>query len=361
MAPTTDTASLSTFYSELAPALDAGTADVSQSLAYLGRHGLLDLGIDARLRDPHDNSGIAPAADLLSTVGGLCLSSAFSLWAHRMTLDFFARGTRSDASEERFAKLRTGELVGSTAMAIGMKHLAGLSDLLITVTEGENGGHTVAGAVPWASNLFDNAVMVTPAHLVRRDGTREKIVIWLDANDSGIDLKHITNLLALSSTQSATLTVNTTITDDNVLSHDFTAFATAFRPTFLLLQTAFCIGLASRCLDSSRSRRGSGDTVGLVHEIDRVDALFTRLREGFDAALDAPDAATPLSLFELRLLGCDTVVAAARLELSLEGGRGFIASSAAARRYREASFLPVQSPSEGHLRWQIARLQEQAA
>ena len=47
---------------------------------------------------------------------------------------------------------------------------------------------------------------------------------------------------------------------------------------------------------------------------------------------------------------------ATRLELTLAGGRGYLAANAANRRFREAAFLPVQSPSEGHLRWELSSL-----
>jgi hypothetical protein len=38
------------------------------------------------------------------------------------------------------------------------------------------------------------------------------------------------------------------------------------------------------------------------------------------------------------------------------GGRGYAMSSPTARRAREAAFLPVQSPTEGHLRWVLQNL-----
>ena len=37
------------------------------------------------------------------------------------------------------------------------------------------------------------------------------------------------------------------------------------------------------------------------------------------------------------------------------GGAGYVAKSPTARRLREASFLPVQSPTEGHLRYELSK------
>ena len=42
--------------------------------------------------------------------------------------------------------------------------------------------------------------------------------------------------------------------------------------------------------------------------------------------------------------------------LEVVGGRGYAMSSPTARRAREAAFLPVQSPSQSQLRWELDRL-----
>ena len=46
---------------------------------------------------------------------------------------------------------------------------------------------------------------------------------------------------------------------------------------------------------------------------------------------------------------------ATHFELQVVGGAGYVTESPTARRLREASFLPVQSPIEGHLRYELAR------
>ena len=60
-------------------------------------------------------------------------------------------------------------------------------------------------------------------------------------------------------------------------------------------------------------------------------------------------------LLRLRLNAAEAAVQAANLEIRVAGGAGYAQSSPASRRYREATFIPVQSPSEGQLKWQLAR------
>ena len=60
-----------------------------------------------------------------------------------------------------------------------------------------------------------------------------------------------------------------------------------------------------------------------------------------------------VELLELRLDASEAAVSAANIEVRVAGGAGYASSSNASRRYREASFIPVQSPSEAQLRFQL--------
>jgi alkylation response protein AidB-like acyl-CoA dehydrogenase len=54
---------------------------------------------------------------------------------------------------------------------------------------------------------------------------------------------------------------------------------------------------------------------------------------------------------EVGRLGVD----ATRHEVTVRGGAGYLAGGATARRFREAAFLPIQSPTEAQLRWELSR------
>lgn len=48
-------------------------------------------------------------------------------------------------------------------------------------------------------------------------------------------------------------------------------------------------------------------------------------------------------------------MAAANIEVRVASGAGYARNSPASRRFREAAFIPAQSPSEGQLRWELER------
>lgn len=66
-----------------------------------------------------------------------------------------------------------------------------------------------------------------------------------------------------------------------------------------------------------------------------------------------------VKLLELRLAAAEVASAAAALEVRVAGGAGYAQSSPASRRFREAAFIPVQSPSETQLKWELARAKAQ--
>ena len=68
------------------------------------------------------------------------------------------------------------------------------------------------------------------------------------------------------------------------------------------------------------------------------------------------DKATLTDLLLLRLDGAEIAPAATRLEAILCGGMVYAQAAPANRRMREAAFLPVQSPSQSQLRWELDRL-----
>lgn len=342
---------------ERARAVDEAQLPASDVLPELAAHDRLDIGIEQTLAAVAQE-GVAgrvdlrEQADVIGAVAGECLSSAFSLWGHRMALEYFARGERSARSEQTFAAMRRGELTASSAMAAAMKAGAGLGDLGVT---GRREGDEIVldGSIAWASNLVDGAVVVTA---VAMDG-EAPLVTWFTVGAPGVTVQAARGLLALESTASGRIVLDGVRTPaDAVLSTDVPAYTAGFRPTLLLLQSAFCVGLTRVVLAEAAESVDRPETKPLAGDVEDLQARFDELVARFDAACADPASAGKGDLLRIRLDASHLCQEATRLGATLAGGRGYVASSTAARRLREAAFLPVQSPSEGHLRWELASL-----
>ncbi|AKT51559.1 acyl-CoA dehydrogenase family protein [Arsenicicoccus sp. oral taxon 190] len=335
--------------------VDRGELAASEAVALLAADGLLDLGVDdtaaaVAAGGPTAAVSLRSMGDVIAAVAEECLSSAFSVWAHRMAIEYLARGRRSALSEDAFAELRSGRLVGCSAMAAAMKQASGLGDLGVT---GRREGDEIVldGSIAWASNLVPGAVVVTAVDLAGEP----PVVTWFTVGSAGVQVQPARGLLALESTASGRVVLQDVRTPvAAVLSEDLPSFTAGFRPTLLLLQSAFCVGLTRRCVADALAGLGRPETRALDGEVHELAARADEVERRWQRAVADPAPVTRHELLRLRLDASHVCQDATRLAATLAGGRGYVATSTASRRLREAAFLPVQSPSEGHLRWELS-------
>jgi alkylation response protein AidB-like acyl-CoA dehydrogenase len=320
-----------------ASAVDACTASPRPALAQLAEAGLLTLGA------PGHAGLVAEQAAVLAELGESCLATAFSAWGHRMALEYLA--PRGDVLAEELAAFRRP---GCSAMAAAFKAHVGLGPLPVTArVDGDE--IVLDGRIPWASNLYDDAVIVLAADL---DG--EAVVVSVPVGTPGLTIKPARELLALEATASGALVFDgARVPRDAVSDESFADFATRVRRPFLALQSAFCVGIARAALAAAeRNLEGIGAEFADDHAAlrERLDDVTRRL------ATTADDPSVPIRAFvQLRLDAATVAREAVRVEAAVTGGRGYIARSDTARRLREVAFLPVQSPTEAQLRWELRR------
>lgn len=335
-----------------ASGVDANTIPASAVLARLAERNLLDTGLGRGTSTSRPADDVRPVADLIAAIAEECVSSAFSLWAHRMVLEYVARGRRSRRTAELFDDLAAARRTGATAMAAGLKSLAGLGEVEIIATRTDR-GWALTGPVAWASNLVKGSVFVAPARTLEG----QTLVVWVDTDAPGVTVRPVAGLLALDATASGSLRLaEVAVADDQVLSTDLAGFARDFRPTFLVLQSAFCVGLIRRSLAEATNSQLRGENPALTPDVQQLAEDTQSLLDTWQRLASDVTSGTAREYLQVRLDASHLAGRATRLESTLAGGRGYMRKSGTSRRFREAAFLPVQSPSEGHLRWELATL-----
>lgn len=321
---------------ERAASVDRGDVGTDVALAELGASGAFDAAAQG------DAEGVSR---LLETLAGECFATAFSAWGHNMCILFHVAAQR-----EVPAELLDGSVPGVSAMAPAFKWASELGELPVT-GEVRSDSVVLNGKIVWASNLFPNAIMVLPVLLA--DGTRT--VARVRVGTEGVTVKPSAPLMALDGTASGSLTFeNVRIPVTELFDVPLTEFLPRIRPAFLLAQSSFCIGLGARSLEEAASAIDRPGPNSLFR--DRLDALRNterQLHERRASLLEKVPSPTPV--LELRLDAAHFVNDATHLEATVAGGRGYLAGTATTRRVREAAFLPVQSPTEGHLVWELER------
>lgn len=324
---------------ENASAVDKGEKPARYGLELLARHGLLNTD------------------DLVATVRlvrGLAredLSVAFSTWADLMVLTYLKA---ADSQHPQLIEaIENGTRPGVTGMASVFKYAAGAGDLDLQA-QAVNGGYKVSGKLKWASNLADDSIIVSGAH----SDQGGQILFVVDGNAEGLTLGTPFGLLGLNATASAWVEFDEVfVAEENILTTSFPDYLPRVRPTFLLLQTSECLGVAESAIAAA-----SGKTVGInevfaddvAQTYDKITELISTQESIAEKAASGEQVAFA-DLLRLRLNAAEAAVQAANLEIRVAGGAGYAQSSPASRRYREATFIPVQSPSEGQLKWQLAR------
>ncbi|ORA09265.1 acyl-CoA dehydrogenase family protein [Mycobacterium asiaticum] len=334
-----------------AGALDRGENTTRRSFANLGEAGLLGLGAPAN-RD----GGLPAMAEVIRLISGDCMSTGFSIWANRMTIEYLLTAA-TEFSLAAAQPLLAGTSLGVTGMAAAFKELAGCGELELAATR-VDGGYQVSGPIRWASNLHHDSLLVTAA----RTDDGQQVILALPLGTPGVKVGDHFKLLAMDSTASSFLNLQDAfVPDEQVLTTEFEQFLGAVRPTFLVLQSAMCVGLAQTAVQHARSGL-TGVNAVFADELEAVARRLAAVETTLASAARSVGGQRPpgkKDLLSLRLGAAEIAGASADLEIRTAGGKGYASKTPASRRYREAAFIPVQSPSEAQLRWELGRASQE--
>ena len=343
-------AEVAEYFAAHAADIDRGTRDIREGLRWLAERELLGLGLARNTEDQ-----LAPMGELIALIAEQCMSSAFALWCHHMVMEYVTIANDPFPRAELLERLHAVDLLGSTALGTAMAHAVMGSPL--TVRFRSDGDDLILdGRITWASTLLTEpgaALTVTAA----TDDNGRRIVVALPLDTPGMSVPGYPSLLALQATHSSSVVLdNVRIAARWIVADDLMHCLSQIRPRFLALQSSFCLGLTRAAMRGVRAESDAShgifaDDVALLE--DQLGTHSGRL----GAQLQRPTtSALPMREFvQTRLDLALLAQAATRLESTLRGGRAYRLDDPAGRRFREAAFLPVQSPTEGQLRWELAR------
>lgn len=300
---------------------------------------------------------ISAQAEVIQTLATKCMSSAFVTWSHRMTTEYIDRWAGAELRNEFLAELQEGRRVGSTALATALADKSGKELLPITFEE-VDGEFLISGVIPWASNLYEDTLIVFAA---RSETTEERVIFASLLSEAGTSVKPAGELLGLNATSSGTVKFDgLRLSAKNVLTRDIDLFLGQMRPRFLVLQSAFCLGLTQASLEAIDTANGAAPFAAEIaqyrSEHQQLLAELQQLAATLEVYPAPGNGHSPLAFLKLRLAAAQLAQAVTRVELATIGGRGYYTASDTSRRIRESLFLSVQAPTEGSLKWEISQL-----
>ncbi|KRW94744.1 acyl-CoA dehydrogenase family protein [Paracoccus sp. MKU1] len=349
---------LRVWLAEAAEGIDLGRVPASEILPRLAAAGLTRKGVPEAMGGTGGDATDAVVA--VTAVAEESLAAAFMLWGHRCYTEFLVQTPNAGLRDRQLPDILSGRVAGASGLSNVMKFLAGLEPLQITARQ--DGEELVLdGKLPWVTNLRSAGFHVAAA-ADRAEGGPAMIVA-LSHDDPGLTRSDDLSLMGMRSSDTAAIRLEgVRIPQGRILAANAQDWLPGVRPLFMALQCGMSIGLARRALAEAEAYAGAGRNVlaadiAAEHEklAAETEALFAGLRGGSFAANCAP-------LFRLRIRLAEIVTAATTLELQAGGGRCYLAEPGRdfARRWREAAFIPVITPSIVQLRTVLAAAKEAA-
>lgn len=336
-----------------AGALDAGTLDADLVLPVLGAKGLFRIGVPKELGG--DGASTADAVEAIAAVAGHSLAAAFVFWGQRAFIEYLLASPNATLRERWLPALLAGEFAGATGLSNAMKFLSGIESLQIDARPIGEGRWQVDGKLPWVTNLRRAGFVVAAA--VAFEGSSPAIVA-LRHDLPGVRRSRDLDLIAMRASNTAAVAIESAeITEADIIHPDARAFCPAVRPAFLALQLGLSIGLARAAFAVAGERAVDSHAAALprIESASRAlaDAVAT-LREGLADGRFVSDAR---ALFRLRLRLAELAQTALNLELEATGGGAYLRDRNPdfSRRWNEAAFIPVITPSVSQIAGELQR------
>jgi alkylation response protein AidB-like acyl-CoA dehydrogenase len=347
--------SLTSWLEERAEALDADAGLAGALVPRLALAGLFEIGVPAS----EGGTGAPPSAAIgaVADLARYSMSAAFVFWAQRALIECVLASPNRVLAQRLLPSLLPGALAGAPGLSNAMKFLGGL-DQLQTRFMPDAHGFTLNGRVPWSTNLQQQGFVLALA-AGNQEGT-DTSVFAVPSNADGLTREPDLDLTGLRGTSTGALRLDDVrLGEDWQLHPQAKAFLPGVRPMFVGMQCGLGLGLARARLHSARAALGDGPSV-LLGELELLEAQVQDLWEALSTGVDSGRLRErPPELLGLRLRMVEIASAAVQLELQALGGRAYLRgdNGGFARRWREAAFLPIVTPTLAQLKTERARAQ----
>ena len=346
------TPSLAEWLDASAGGLDSGILEPAGVVPTLAESGLFRAGLAAELGG--DGGDITDAVEAIASVSERSLAAGFVFWGQRTFIDYLVQSSNERLRQALLPDLLAGAVAGATGLSNAMKFLSGLEGLQIKARR-VGDGYELDGKLPWVTNLRPRGFHVAAA--VAEEATGATLVVSIPWDAAGVTRSADLELMAMRASNTAAIDLKAApLAAAQVLATDARAWLPLVRPAFLGMQCGLSIGLARRGLAEARAHLGAGRHI-LTEPLDDLAGALGRcevaLRDGLRGGAFATAAAP---LFELRIQLAEIAQEAVSLELQAAGGRAYLTASGQGfqRRWREAAFVPIITPSLVQLKAALA-------
>lgn len=319
----------------------------------------------AHLRSHGELGDLGVSIHLIAEIARVCGSTGFVAWCQAACGLYLEESGNRALQGEWLGRHIRGEGLGGTGLSNPIKAFAGIEKLFLRATpQGE--GYRLRGSLPWVSHLLPDGYCGVIASVVREDGSPEggEVMVLLPGSAPGVELVPCPAFSGMEGTSTFAIRMNDVwIGPEWIIAQDAAAFIATIRPSFVLLQCGFALGVSQGAIDSIRAVQGPLGHVNqyLDEQADPLQDELDGLRQQIVLLARTPqlrDPAYRLAVLEARAQGSELSLRAAQAALLHQGSRGYLAGSAVQRRIRESHFVAIVTPALKQLRKEIHSLRE---
>lgn len=332
--------------------------DVLQQLARVG-------AFSAHLRSHGEMADLGLAIASIAEIARVCGSTGFVAWCQAACGLYLEESGNAALQGERLARHIRGEGLGGTGLSNPIKAYAGIETLLLRASpEGE--GYRLRGSLPWVSHLQSDGYCGVIAAVVDGDGrpVGHEVMLLVSPTTAGVELVPCPAFSGMEGTSTFALRLNEAwIGPDAVIARDAAAFIAGIRPSFVLLQCGFGLGVIQGAIESIIAVEGPLGHVNR-HLDDQAEPLQAELDGLWQRILQLAqtprlrDPSYRLAVLEARAECSELSLRAAQSALLHQGARGYLARSPVQRRVRESHFVAIVTPALKQLRQEIHSLRQ---
>ncbi|MFA9218624.1 MAG: acyl-CoA dehydrogenase, partial [Sphingomonadaceae bacterium] len=293
----------------------------------------------------------------IANVARYSVTAAFVYWGQRSFIEYLLQGENAALRERLLPTLLDGTLAGATGLSNAMKFLSGMETLSVHGSRNAaDDGWILNGKLPWITNLrpqrFVAAAAVAPV-----DGATPLIAIFA-SDDAGVQRSANLQLIAMRGSHTAAVQLDQVAAGPEYIITDAAPqWLARVRPAFLGMQCGMSIGLATAALDKAAQVAASGRGQLSDNIASARQTLTTLTQQLLDGVADGRFVSAAPAMFNLRIALAELVQQALTLELHAKGGHAYLVQEqdGFARRWREAAFIPVITPSVTQLQAALAK------
>ncbi|WP_130538364.1 acyl-CoA dehydrogenase family protein [Thiomicrorhabdus indica] len=302
----------------------------------------------------------------MAQVSEECMSTGFMMWAHVVCCWYIENSQNDWLKQNILPKMISGEAFGATSLSNPMKYFAGIEPLKLNAVETED-GYIINGTLPWVSNLAPDSsehFFGSVFHVANEQGeTLRDVMAIIPCDLEGFSLKQQVEFVGMEGTGTyAMFFKDAFLPKKYLLADPVQPYLQKIKSGFVLLQTGMAAGVIQGMINDMHK---SNLSLSAINQF--LDNKPEELQEELDDALamiakQSSEIYTPgddffRGILEARLLGAEICKRAADSVMQHAGAKGYIVDAAAQRKWREAYFVILVTPSIKHLRKEIQRLE----